>query len=476
MKLKLKNYFGDRDFYKMLIAITVPIVIQNGITNLVNLLDNIMVGRLGTEAMSGVSIVNQFLFIYMLVVFGATAGAGIFTAQYHGNGDAEGIKNTFRIKIIANAAVAVIAIIVFLIFDEELVGLFLTASDEAGDVELTFSYAKDYLIIMLIGLVPHAVSFAYSSTMRETGDTVTPMVSSLAAVATNCILNLILIFGLLGAPALGVTGAAIATVISRFVEFFIVVLKMHGNPEKFPYAVGVFRNFRIPASLIRSICRKGLPLMANELFWSLSITIRNQAYSTRGLETVAAQNMTQTFFNFITVIYMALSTSLSIIVGARLGAGEIETAKDYNRKILTFTMLVSLGLSGVLCIAAPFYPMIYNTTDAAKELCTYFLYILAALIPFSAFAHASYFTLRTGGKILITILMDSFYMWVIIVPLSLILANFTAMPIELLYPICQGAELFKIIIASYFLLRGNWAERLVSDEPLSISKSAAQDE
>ena len=216
--------------------------------------------------------------------------------------------------------------------------------------------------------------------------------------------------------------------------------------------------------------------MANELFWSLSITIRNQAYSTRGLETVAAQNMTQTFFNFITVIYMALSTSLSIIVGARLGAGEIETAKDYNRKILTFTMLVSLGLSGVLCIAAPFYPMIYNTTDAAKELCTYFLFILAALIPFSAFAHASYFTLRTGGKILITILMDSFYMWVIIVPLSLILANFTAIPIELLYPICQGAELLKIVIASYFLLKGNWAERLVSDEPLSISESAAQDE
>ena len=447
----------------MLTAITVPIMIQNGITNLVSLLDNIMVGRLGTEAMSGVSIVNQFVFIYILVVYGASAGAGIFTAQHHGNGDTAGVRNTFRIKLIVNSAVAIMAVSVFLIFDDTLVNLFLSAEDEAADAALTLRYAKDYLAIVVIGLVPHAVALAYSSTMSETGDTVTPMISSLAAVATNTVLNLILIFGLLGIPALGVTGAAIATVTSRLVEFSIVSIKIHRNPEKYPYAVGVFKNFRIPKSLIRSVCKKGLPLMANELFCALSVTIRNQAYSTRGLEAVAAQNMTQTFFNFITVVYMALSNSLAIIVGARLGAGEIETAKDYNRKILTFTILVSLGLSGILCISAPFYPMIYNTTDTAKELCTYFLYISAAIIPFMSFAHASYFTLRSGGKILITTLMDSLYMWVTVVPVSLILANFTSMPIEMLYPVCQGVELLKIFVAGYFLLKGSWAERLVSD-------------
>ena len=168
MKLKLNKYFGDKAFYKMLIAITVPIMIQNGITNLVNLLDNIMVGRLGTEAMSGVSIVNQFLFVYMLVVFGATAGAGIFTAQYYGNGDVDGIRNTFRIKILVNAAVAVIAIVIFLLFGDLLINTFLTAESSEGDVEATMQYAKDYLAIMLIGLVPHAISFSYSSTMRET--------------------------------------------------------------------------------------------------------------------------------------------------------------------------------------------------------------------------------------------------------------------------------------------------------------------
>ena len=451
----------------MLIAITIPIMIQNGITNLVSLLDNIMVGRLGTEAMSGVSIVNQFVFIYILVVFGACAGAGIFTAQYHGNADNDGIRNTFRIKLVINIAIAIISAAVFLLFDETLINLFLLAEDDSADVALTLKYAKDYLMIVVIGLVPHAVCLAYSSTMSETGDTVTPMISSLTAVATNTILNLILIFGLLGMPALGVTGAAIATVISRFVEFFIVSFKMHRYPKKYPFAVGVFKNFRIPKSLIIRVCKKGLPLMTNELFCALSVTIRTQAYSTRGLEAVAAQNMTLTFFNFITVVYMALSNSLSIIVGARLGAGEIEKAKDYNRKILTFSVLISLGLSGILCISAPYYPMIYNTTDTAKELCTYFLYISAALIPFSAFAHASYFTMRTGGKILITTLMDSFFMWVVVVPCSLILANFTSLPIEMLYPICQSIELLKIFIAAFFLLKGSWASRLVSDEEKS---------
>lgn len=461
MKLDLKKYFGDRAFYKMLIAITVPIMIQNGITNLVNLLDNIMVGRLGTEAMSGVSIVNQFLFIYMLVIFGATAGAGIFTAQYNGNGDVDGVRNTFRIKLFANAAVAILAIVIFLVFDDQLVNLFLTAEAGEGDIAKTLEYSKAYLSVMVIGLVPHAISFAYSSTMRETGDALTPMLSSLAAVTTNCVLNLILIFGIFGAPALGVTGAAIATVISRFVELFIVAFKTHRHPEKFGYIVDAYKTFKVPAPLIRQIVKKGLPLMANELFWSISITIRNQAYSTRGLEVVAAQNMTQTFYNFVTVVYMALSNSLAILVGSRLGAGEIEVAKDYNRKITTFSILVSLGLSSVLLICAPIYPHIYNTTDTAKELCTYFLIVSAVMIPFSAFAHASYFTLRTGGKILITILMDSFYMWVAVVPCSLILANFTAMPIELLYPICQGVELLKIIIATIFLIKSNWAQRLI---------------
>lgn len=288
MKPLIKRYIGDKAFYKMLIAITLPIMIQNGITNFVSLLDNIMVGRLGTEAMSGVSIVNQFIFIFNLIVFGATSGAGIFTAQYYGKGDTEGIRNTFRLKLIINAIASIACIAVFLSFDDLLINLFLTSEDSQGDIALTLEYSKQYLRIMVLGLIPYAITYSYSSTMRETGDTLTPMISSLAAVLTNCVLNLILIFGLLGMPALGVRGAAIATVFSRFVELFVVVIKTHRSTAKFPYIVGAYRSFRIPLELVRKIAAKGLPLMANEFFWSLAITFRNQCYSTRGLEAVAA--------------------------------------------------------------------------------------------------------------------------------------------------------------------------------------------
>ena len=463
MKPLIKRYIGDKAFYKMLISITLPIMIQNGITNFVSLLDNIMVGRLGTEAMSGVSIVNQFIFIFNLIVFGATSGAGIFTAQYYGKGDTEGIRNTFRLKLIINAIASIACIAVFLSFDDLLINLFLTSEDSQGDIALTLEYSKQYLRIMVLGLIPYAITYSYSSTMRETGDTLTPMISSLAAVLTNCVLNLILIFGLLGMPALGVRGAAIATVFSRFVELFVVVIKTHRSTAKFPYIVGAYRSFRIPLELVRKIAAKGLPLMANEFFWSLAITFRNQCYSTRGLEAVAAQNMTLTLYNLVTVVYMALSVSLSIIVGARLGAGEIEVAKDYNRKILTFSVLISLGLAVILCIAAPFYPKIYNTTETVRDLCTYMLAVSAFLMPFNAFAHASYFTLRTGGKIMVTILMDSLFMWVVVAPCSFILANFTALPIQVIYPICQAVEFLKIIIAVILLKRGDWAVKLVEE-------------
>ncbi|MBR7162007.1 MAG: MATE family efflux transporter, partial [Clostridia bacterium] len=159
-----KKFIGDRAFYKKVLAVSVPMMVQMGITNFVSLLDNIMVGRLGTEAMSGVSIVNQFIFVFNLLIFGAVSAAGIFTAQYHGIGDTEGERYTFRFKFLINALSAVAAVLAFLAFDDELISLFLHDGSEKGNLALTLAYGKDYLKIMLLGLIPYAVSQVYTST------------------------------------------------------------------------------------------------------------------------------------------------------------------------------------------------------------------------------------------------------------------------------------------------------------------------
>lgn len=464
----LKKYIGDKRFYRTVLAIAVPIMIQNGITNFVSLLDNIMVGSLGTESMSGVSIVNQFIFIFNLMIFGAVSAAGIFTAQYHGLGDRDGVRHTFRFKLLIDLLAAVLGVLVFALFGSSLINMFLHDGSAEGDLALTLSEGLDYLHVMLIGLVPYAISQVYASTMRETGETMMPMVASIAAVATNFVLNVVLIFGYLGVPALGVRGAAVATVISRFVELAVLTVWGHTHTQKCGFLVGAYRSMRVPRVLMGRIMLKGLPLMINELFWSLAITMRNQCYSTRGLDVVGAQNINSTIDNLFSVVYLALGTSISIIVGNLLGAGKLEEAKDAGRKMLAFSVACSAGISLLLVGSSWLFPMLYNTGNAVRALATFMIIITALATPFRAFAHAAYFTLRSGGKVMVTILFDSVYMWCVVMPVSLALAYLTGIGIHWMFVICQGVEAIKFILGALLLRRGTWARQLVADESLKV--------
>ena len=462
----IKKFIGDRKFYRRVIAISFPIMVQTGITNFVNLLDNIMVGRLGTESMSGVSIVNQFIFIFNLLIFGAISAAGIFTAQYHGNNDAEGEKYTFRFKFIINIIAAIIGIAVFALFDDALISLFLHSSGTEGNLALTLEYGKSYLRIMLIGLIPYTLSQVYASTMRETGETVMPMIASVIAVITNFVLNYILIFGKLGFAPLGAEGAAIATVISRFGELAILLIWGHTHTKKCPYLIGAYRSIRIPKALFVSIAIRGLPLMLNELFWSLAVTLRNQCYSTRGLEVVAAQNISSTIFNLFSVAYMAIGSAVAIIVGNELGAGRLDEAKATAKKMLAFSVTCSILMGGIMVAFSTLFPSFYNTTEGVRTLATYMIIVSALTMPFCACAHSSYFTIRSGGKILVTILFDSVYMWVLVLPLSFGLSYFTNINIHLLFAICQCTEMIKATLGLAVLKKGSWVRQLVGNDNL----------
>ena len=213
----LKRYIGDRAFYRRVMTIVIPIIIQNFITNFVSLLDNIMVGQVGTLPMSGVSIVNQLLFVFYLVIFGATAGAGIFTAQFQGSGDHAGVRSTFRFKFLICTALGIGGVALFACAGTPLIRLFLTGEGAASDANAILEYGQGYLEWMLLGLLPFAITSAYAGTLKETGQTFIPMLGGIVATLVNLVLNYILIFGHFGAPEMGVEGAALATVISRFV-------------------------------------------------------------------------------------------------------------------------------------------------------------------------------------------------------------------------------------------------------------------
>ena len=460
--MNYRNYIGSRAFYRRLFAILIPLLVQNVITNFVNLLDNIMVGQVGTEPMSGVAIVNQLLFVFNLCIFGGLAGAGILTAQFYGSGDARGMADTFRAKLYIALAAAVTFLTVFSTAGETLIRQFIHEGGEQLDLAATLTHGKNYLRIMLLQIPPFALQMAYASTLRETGETVLPMRAGITAVLVNLVLNYILIFGKLGAPVLGVEGAAIATVIARYIECAIIVVWTHRHREKNPFLETAYTTFRIPGPLLRQIALMGLPLLINELLWSSGMAVLNQCYSVRGLEVVSATNISSTVSNLFFCAFLSMGNATSIIVGQILGAGDLERAVDEDRKLIAFSVVLCGAVGVVMAFIAPLVPRIYNTSEAVRTLASELILVVAVFMPLYAFTNSCYFTLRAGGQSLITFVFDSLYQWTLVVPLAFILSRYTRLPIVPMYIAVQAMEIIKCGLGYYFVKKRKWVKDLVS--------------
>lgn len=455
----------DRAFYRRTLAIALPIVIQNGISNLVSLLDNLMVGQVGTLEMSGVSIANRFIFVFNLTLFGAVSGAGIFTAQFHGSEDHKGVRETFRYKLMICTALVLVGMLVILGFSGPLMNLFLTGEGDPADAALIRENGMEYLSIMLIGLLPFGLSTAYSGTLRETGESVVPMAAGIAAMLTNCVLNYVLIFGKFGAPVLGVNGAAIATVVSRFVELSVVAIWAHTHTDRCKFLPGTYRSFRIPKKLLGQIVRKGTPLLVNELMWSIGVATLDQCYSTCGLHVVPALNISSTIYSLTSVVFMSMGNTVGILMGQLQGAGlSTGELKSKNRKLISVAVGSCLIFGGILAAVSGAFPKLYNVEDDVRKLASGMILVSAVLMPAHAYANAAYFTLRSGGKTIVTFLFDSCYICLVSVPVAFCLSRFTSLSILPLYIICQSVELMKCVVGYFMLHSGMWIQNLTKLE------------
>lgn len=454
---------GDRMFYQQMLSIVVPIIIQNTISNVVSLLDNVMVGRVGTLEMSAVSIVNQLLFVFYLCIFGGLAGAGIFATQFAGAKDDNGVRYCFRIKWLIAIAMLVCSFSVFLLFPRELIGIYLAEGTNAADAASTLGFGIDYLMIMLVGLLPFAVSQIYASTLREVGETRVPMIASIIAILVNLVFNYILIFGHFGFPKLGVAGAAIATVLSRYVEMIIIAAYTHIRSALFSFIKGAYRSVYIPMKLLGDVFKRGMPLLVNEFFWSSGMAVLLQCYSVRGLDVVAACNIASTVSNLFKVVFLSMGNAVAIMVGQALGANHQEKAKDTAWKLMAAAVASNIVMATLLFALSPVIPQIYNTEPHVRHIAMEMLWVVALMMPMYSIAHCCYFTLRSGGRTIITFIFDSGFTWGICVPFAYILANLTDMPIVPLYLAVQGLEVIKVIIGTYLVHKGVWARNIISD-------------
>ena len=456
-----KKFIGSRAFYAMVMSVVLPIIVQNGITNFVSLLDNIMVGRVGTEPMSGVAIVNQLMFVYNLCVFGGLSGAGIFTAQFYGSRDVEGVRHTFRFKLLLGITLTVIAAAVFLLKGEALIGLYLNETGETTDLEATLRYGLGYMRIMLLGLPPFMLVQVYASTLRECSETVLPMKAGIMAMLVNLVFNYFLIYGHLGFPAMGVEGAAAATVLSRYLEALVVVTWTHRHADRHPFIRGAYRSLTLPRRLCGQIILKGMPLLINEALWSSAQAILNQCYSVRGISVVAAMNISSTITNLFSVIFFSMGSAISIVVGHRLGEGNMEDARDTDNKMIAFSMFLSVISAALLLLTAPLFPRIYNTTEDVRHLAARVMMVVALFQPQQSFLNATYFTLRSGGKTLITFLFDSVSVWVVSIPLAFVLTRYTGLDVVWILALVQMGDWLKCVLGFVLVKRGVWIHNIV---------------
>lgn len=458
----LKRYVGDKAFYRRVIAVALPIILQNLITNFVSMLDNIMVGQLSTAQIGAVTIANNnLLFIFNLCLFGGAAGAGIFTTQFFGSQDNEGIRHTFRFKLLICLFLTVLGVGIFFFGADPLIGLYLQGEGDPTLAAETLHYGKEYLFIMLLGLLPFAITNAYAGTLRECGHPSVPMVAGFAAMGVNLGLNYVLIFGHFGAPAMGVAGAAIATVISRYVEMLIVILWTHLNPGKNPYIRGLYRSFYIPGPLLKAIALRGLPLLLNEGLYSIGMALLNQCYSYCDLNVVPALSISTTIYNLTAVVFRSLGNSTGIITGQMLGAGcQEDEVRDANRKQLALGVASGVFF-GVLTIAlSSAFPLIFNTTDTVRHLAAQLIIVSALDMPLQAYIFPVYFTLRAGGKTLITFLFDCGSIWVLSLPIAFCLSRFTGLSIVIIYLLCSATDLIKCVIGWFMMKQGSWIQNL----------------
>ena len=450
----MKTLFGTKEFYKKVAIIAIPIVLQQLIIASVNLVDNLMVGQLGEPSINAVTIVNQLNFVVMIVTFGVMGGAGIFTAQFFGAKKQEELKMSYRYKMAAAVLFSSTAFLLFILFGQTMIGWFASKSE-------TIALGMDYLRIVQFGVFPFIISLAITTTFRETGTTKPLLYISLFALILNAAINYVLIFGYLGFEPMGVRGAAIGTVIARYIEMGLLYMLM--IVKRAPFFAKLFTIFCIPKSLTKKISLKALPLTINEVFWSVGQTMFIFAFSLRGETALAAMNVNNAVSQIVFVTFSGIATAVAVMVGNTLGENKLDEAKSNAYKLMMVAFLSAVVVGSLLFIMAPFVVGLYDISDKTYTWALITTRYNSVLICLYSVNVAIYFTLRSGGDMRSTVYADAGFTWVIMVPLALILAYFTNLDVTWLFLLVKGTELLKFFYALGLIKKKRWLQNLANE-------------
>lgn len=453
-KEDLKELFSDKKFYKMVLFLSLPIILQNLIASSVNMLDTMMIGRVGEVELAAVGIANQFYFIFSLFIMGISSGCAVFIAQLWGKKDKNNIQKVLGIGVISGTLITVVFNLVGAIFPEKIIAIF---NIDPRVIEI----GSDYLRIVCFSYIFTAISFNYAAALRSVENTVLPMLASLLGLVVNGVLNAILIFGLLGAPVMGVKGAAIATIIARASECALLVLYTYIS--KNVLAAKAKSLFTIPRELVSNVFVTMIPVLLNEACWGLGNLTYAVIYGRIGTQATAAIQICTTIFNLFMIITFGLANVAVVVIGKEIGAGREKRGLLYARRLCVISVLTGIVLAVVLAVTSPMILTVFKVSEEVLGNALKILYVYSILMPLRVFTVILVVgILRGGGDAKYGAIVQGITLWCIGIPLSFIAAFVIHLPIYMVVAVTAAEEITKCIIVVRRYRSNKWINNVVS--------------
>lgn len=455
MKQLYRNMLDDKKFIKKAIAIAIPITFQLLLNTTLNFIDILMIGSLGETTIAAVGLANKVFFVFSLLLFGICSGSSILTSQYFGKKDIKSIRRVLGISLVIGLIGSIFFVIPGILCPKLVMNIFTPSTN-------TIAIGASYLAIVAISYPLTAITNVYTAVLRSINEVRLPVVISLVSIFINIVLNYTLIFGHFGAPALGVQGAALGTLIARIIECLSILTIIY--IKNGPAAAKIKELIDFNKEFTKKFFITVTPVIINEFMWGLGVTMYSLVYGRMGDGAVAAITITQNVEQIITVMFQGIGSATAVILGNELGANKLEKADIHAKYLIVIQLVLSLVM-GVVCflIKMPLIRLFsvseFVALDISKCLIVFIIYL-----PFKMFNLVNIVgVLRSGGDTKAALFLDVTGVWIIGIPLAFLGGIFLGLPIYIVYAMVMFEEVYKFILGIRRYRQKKWLKNIVGN-------------